>query len=246
MSQIRTADDVKTLGTILTVWAHPDDESFLAAGILAAAVANGQKVVCVTATKGEQGIQDETRWPQEQLGDIREHELKKALSILGITEHHWLGYYDGQCAKADQNQAVEEISEFIRKTEPDSILTFGPDGWTGHPDHQTVSRWVSKAVEITSYEGDIYHVIGSKENYEKYLKLADEKVNIFFNIDKPPLFENKDCAICFQLPEDICEKKCRALAAMPSQTEILFGQFGEPFLKKAWSLECFCKAIKTK
>lgn len=244
MSQIRTVEDIKTLGTILTVWAHPDDESFLAAGILAAAVANGQKVVCVTATKGEQGIQDEARWPQEKLGDIRELELKKALDILGVTEHHWLGYSDGQCVKIDQNEAVEKISEFIRELKPDTILTFGPDGWTGHPDHQTVSSWVSKALEITGHVSNIYHVVGNKKNYQEYLKLADEKVNIFFNIDKPPLFNAEDCAICFELPEDICEKKCRALAAMPSQTEILFGQFGEPFLKKAWSLECFCKATK--
>lgn len=244
MSQIQTVEDIRALGTILTVWAHPDDESFLAAGILIAAVANGQKVVCVTATKGEQGIQDEARWPQEQLGDIRQAELKKALNILGVTEHYWLDYRDGQCAKANQIDAVEQIAEFIQHNKPDSILTFGPDGWTGHPDHQTVSTWVSKAAETTNADCDIYHVIGTKENYKNYLKLADEKVNIFFNIDKPPLFNNEDCAICFELPEDICEKKCHALAAMPSQTEILFGQFGAPFLKKAWSLECFSKVPK--
>jgi hypothetical protein len=64
MACLRTADDIKQLGTILFVAAHPDDESFLAGGILAAAVANGQTVVVYTATRGEAGVQDRNKCPR--------------------------------------------------------------------------------------------------------------------------------------------------------------------------------------
>ena len=48
-----TSDDVAELGTILGIWAHPDDEAYLSGGLMALARDNGQRVVCVTATRGE-------------------------------------------------------------------------------------------------------------------------------------------------------------------------------------------------
>ena len=50
-----TAENVAELGTILGIWAHPDDEAYLSAGLMALARDNGQRVVCVTATRGELG-----------------------------------------------------------------------------------------------------------------------------------------------------------------------------------------------
>lgn len=59
--------DIKKLGTILGIWAHPDDESWASAGIMITAAANGQRTACVTATKGEAGETDEKRWPKKSL-----------------------------------------------------------------------------------------------------------------------------------------------------------------------------------
>ena len=55
-------------GTILGVWAHPDDEAYLSAGLMARARRNGQRVVVVTATPGELGTDDPSRWPPARLG----------------------------------------------------------------------------------------------------------------------------------------------------------------------------------
>ena len=55
--------DIVALGTILSIWAHPDDEAFLAGGIMAMAVDEGSRVVCVTATRGEAGSTDPERFP---------------------------------------------------------------------------------------------------------------------------------------------------------------------------------------
>ena len=78
------------LGTILGVWAHPDDETYLSAGLMARAVRNGSRVVCVTATRGEGGSMDEEKWPPESMGEVRTAELERSLQILGVDEHVWL------------------------------------------------------------------------------------------------------------------------------------------------------------
>lgn len=239
MNRLASVADMRQLGTVLGIWAHPDDESFLAAGVLMAALQNGQQVICITATQGELGVRDEARWPQAELGDIRTKEIAAAFAVLGIKQHHWLGYRDGACADVDEAEAVSKLTPFIEQYKPDSILTFGPDGWTGHPDHQSVSRWTTAAVKASTLKPKVYHVVGNPENYENYLKLEHEKINIFFNIDKPPLEKAEDCDICFELPEDICDKKCAALKAMPSQTADLFEQFDMGFLHKSWNIECF-------
>ena len=82
--------DVSELGTILGVWAHPDDDIYLAAGLMAAAVDAGQRVVDVTATRGEGGSMDEERWPPESMGEVRTKELLRSLEVLGVQEHHFL------------------------------------------------------------------------------------------------------------------------------------------------------------
>lgn len=237
--QLKTTDDIKQLGTILSVWAHPDDESWTAAGIMATAIENGQKVVCITATKGEQGIQDESRWPAAKLGEIRASELRAALDILGIKDHHWLGFADGGCKDAPTDEAVAQIKKYIDKYKPDTILTFGPEGFTGHDDHATVSKWVDEAVKDTKIS--VYQAVQPREEYEKMLE-ADEKFNIFFNIDKPPLVEANECDLLFRLDVELLDKKFRCLNAMPSQTEAMFKHFGKDFICNMICSEAFVKA----
>src|SRR3954449_1481005 len=69
------------LGTVLSVWAHPDDETYLCAGLMADAIRRGNRVVCVTATRGELGSTDEERWPPgPALAEVRTQELMAALA----------------------------------------------------------------------------------------------------------------------------------------------------------------------
>src|SRR5947209_18653369 len=87
-------DVVQGLGTIVGVWAHPDDEAYLSAGLMAAAVEAGNRVVCVTATRGEHGTYDPESWPPERLARARERELLASLGAIGVREHDWLPYHD--------------------------------------------------------------------------------------------------------------------------------------------------------
>jgi LmbE family N-acetylglucosaminyl deacetylase len=199
-------------------------------------------VVCITATKGEAGVQDESRWPAERLGEIRAQELRAALDIIGINEHHWLGYIDGTCESVDPAVAVGQIVPFIADIKPDTILTFGPEGMTGHTDHATVSRWVSAAVEASDHKPAVYHAVELQEVYDKYLKKADEMFNIYFNIDKPPLKTEEECDICFYMDRDQQLIKRKALEVMPSQTEGLLKHFDEQLFCEVFRCECFVRA----
>lgn len=238
-----TPNDIKKLGTILSVWAHPDDETFTAAGIMATAVKNGQNVICVTATKGEAGVQDPSRWPADTLGEVRTAELMDALSVLGVDNHHWLGYKDGQCKKIPTKEAVNKIIDLINKYQPDTILTFAKDGLTGHDDHCTVSKWVKLAVERLDKKPRVYHAVHTKEHFEKYLKKMDHKLNIYFNIEQPKTRPAGKCDILLKLNKELVDIKHEALRRMPSQTEKMLKSFDRPFIEEAIAEEAFLLAL---
>jgi LmbE family N-acetylglucosaminyl deacetylase len=212
---------VQDLGTILSVWAHPDDETFSCAGVMAAAVQNGQRVVCVTATRGERGIQDPLRWPPEHLATIRSQELAKALDILGVSEHHFLDYPDGECESVPLADGAKMIRKFIDLVQPNSIITFAADGMTGHPDHKSVSTWVKAATDVMDNPPNIYYCVTLRDVYHNHMKELDKKFNIFFNLPEPYLVETSECSLCFECDEKLCRLKYQALRAMPSQTEAM-------------------------
>ncbi len=243
MQPLHTPQDIKQLGTILSVWAHPDDETFSCAGIMAAAVQNGQRVICVTATRGEAGVQDAERWPPDQLATIREHELDEALAVMGVAEHFWLGYPDGGCGTVSLTEGAGRIGEFIRQYQPDTILTFGPDGMTGHPDHCAISAWATAAAAVADKRPAVYYAVEEKDRYERYLKAADERFDIYFNIDQPPVMSADKCAIALQLTPELCQIKRKALEAMPSQTEGMLAYFGnQEHFNAVFCLETFVAA----
>ena len=92
---------IDELGTILSIWAHPDDETYLAAGVMAAAADRGQRVVCVSVTVGEHGTNDPARWPPARLGPVRRWEATAAMAVLGVGEHRFLDLPDGQLPAHD-------------------------------------------------------------------------------------------------------------------------------------------------
>lgn len=241
MSNAFGAGDVRKLGTILGVWAHPDDESFMTAGLMAAAVANGQSVVCITATKGEAGQYDKAKHPGK-LGDIRAKELEDALKILGVKNHFWLGYHDGHCHEVSDEEGTAKVLKFIEKYQPDTIVTFPPDGITGHDDHKAASRWARLAIAKSRRPITLYYAVDTQENYDEFFKQIDEKFNIYFNIDHPVLVPREKCDICFYLPEELRVKKMKALKAMVTQTEGMFKEFGEQLFIDALRAETFVLA----
>lgn len=239
-----TADDIKQLGTILGIWAHPDDESFNMGGVLAAAAHNNQRAACITATRGDAGkTADQTKWPQARLGDIRVKELENALHALGITEHYWLQYQDGMLPQADSRKAVSEIAAIINAVQPDSVFTFCADGITGHNDHRTVHAWTKQALVLSDSRAVMYCAVEVAERYNSDLnRKCDELFNIYFNIDRPSTVAIDDLDIYFELPKDIHDKKVASLQAQESQTAQMFeNPLGLAFIDSMTNYEGFMK-----
>ena len=233
------------LGTILGVWAHPDDETYLTAGLMAHAVRAGDRVVCITATRGEEGSWDEERWPAEKMGSVREHELMASLRLLGVTEHHWLNYYDGKCAEVDDEEAVRRIGRFMEDVQPDSVLTFGPDGMTDHPDHKAVSAWTTTAFSRAAKPGaKLYYATTTPEWAERFVPVMN-KFNVFMSPDTPPVTPREEAAIAYELPPDLLALKLKAIEAHVSQVEGMMNAFGKDFFKEAHREEYF-RIVATK
>src|SRR3712207_9387975 len=81
-----SASVVAELGTVLGIWAHPDDEAYLSGGLMALARDGGSRVVCVTATRGEQGTPDPEEGPPQRLAGERTRELACCLPVLGVSD----------------------------------------------------------------------------------------------------------------------------------------------------------------
>src|ERR1041384_7757491 len=131
---------------------------------MAAAVRNGQRVVCLTATRGEKGSWDEERWPSETMGAVREKELEECMRVLGVDEHHWVYYIDAECTGVDREEAIARIARFVDEVQPDAVLTFGPEGMTDHADHRAVSGWATDAFQRAAKPGArLYYATQSPE-----------------------------------------------------------------------------------
>ncbi|MDP8927963.1 MAG: PIG-L family deacetylase [Actinomycetota bacterium] len=234
--------NVEELGTVLGVWAHPDDETYLAGGIMAAASRAGQRVVCVTATAGERGTDDPDAWPPERLAGRRQRELHEALHLLGVHEHHWLGYRDGSCDSVAPEEAVQRLTSIVAAVAPDTILTFGPDGITGHADHIAVGRWAKIAARAVT--GARLLAAAKDQQWVKRFTPLHATYDVF-----PPGFPvavaTHDLALHVELPDDLLDCKVAALQAQDSQTAPIIQSFGLRRWREWVGTEAFVAAPAT-
>src|SRR3954463_952745 len=133
---------------LMCVLAHPDDESLGTGGALAKSAAEGVGTYLVTATRGERGrYGDSPESPGPAIvGKAREGELRAAATELGLREVSFLDYEDGALAQADAAEAQAKIAGHLRRVRPHVVITFGPDGAYGHPDHIAISQLTTAAI----------------------------------------------------------------------------------------------------
>lgn len=226
------------LGTILGVWAHPDDEAYLTAGIMARAVRNGSRVVCVTATRGEGGSMDEEKWPPEKMGEVRTKELERSLEILGVKEHAWFDMLDLDMDTGLPEEGFERVRELVVDVQPDTILTFGPDGMTGHAAHKDVSSWATRALRDAGKPGSrvLYATVTPEWAAEFVPVWAPFDV---FRPGTPPITPREELAVFYRLPEDILALKVDAINAHVSQVEAILEAVGPDVWWKDMSTEMF-------
>src|SRR6187551_3268086 len=140
---------------LLCVLAHPDDESLGTGGTLAKYSGEGIETFVVTATRGERGrFGDGVESPgPEIVGRTREAELRAAANQLGVREVSVLGYPDGGLERVNRAEIVQTVAGHIARIRPHVVITFGPDGAYGHPDHIAISQITCAAVVAAAGAG---------------------------------------------------------------------------------------------
>lgn len=237
------SSDLPALGTVLSVWAHPDDEAWLVAGLMALAIQQGQRVVCVTATRGEGGSIDEVRWPSATLGAVREAELTAALAHLGVTEHEFLDLPDEDMrTPLPEGHGRGQLLELMQQVRPDTVFTFGPDGMTGHEAHKSVSRWTTDAFHAAAKPGArLYHARATHEWAALYLpRLSDLGV---FLPGTPVVTAEADLDLVFNLPAALLDAKLAALAEHVSQVAALHALYSPEEIRAEAGQETFALAV---
>ncbi len=137
---------------LMAILAHPDDESLGMGGTLAKYARDGVDVFLLTATRGDGGRfrglpRGDPQHPgRSALATIREAELRAAAAVLGVSEVTLLDYEDQHLDAANPSQAIARIAQELRRIRPDVVLTFGPEGGYGHPDHIAISQFATAAV----------------------------------------------------------------------------------------------------
>ncbi|MGQ9873698.1 MAG: PIG-L deacetylase family protein [Chloroflexus sp.] len=129
----------------MVVTAHPDDESFPIGGTIARYATQGVDVTLLCAARGEKGIPNLSA---AATAALREQELRKAAAELAVSDVRFLDLIDGEVMQADADYVVGQLVTTLQQIRPDVVITFGPDGISGHPDHIAISHDTTQAFKL--------------------------------------------------------------------------------------------------
>lgn len=176
---------------ILVVFAHPDDETF-ATGSFTKLSANGKRIQLVYATSGDAGG-DRTGQglSGDALGKHRENEMMQAAQILNVsTEPLFLRYPDG-FVRDNWDSILADVESIMHQTQPEIVITFGPDGYYGHRDHLAISQIAERAFDQLGNASHLLHVaipssvndlIVQASGGSRYKPVADKYITYMVNV----------------------------------------------------------------
>jgi len=212
--------------TVLAVLAHPDDETIFN-GTLAMLAENNVDIYTIYATSGNCGV-DATGQSLHgnELAKVREMELSNALKILKISNPPvLLRFNDGKLSE-NVEPLKKEIKKVFDAVKPEIVITFGREGFTGHPDHKMLSSVVGVIVESKDFVKQLLHIAISEERhqiYENIFKNAsianlipDKKIDLKINVSNFAQKRKKSViAHRTQFPDEACALWNKFVDAMP-------------------------------
>ena len=144
--------------SVLAAFAHPDDEGFGFGGTLAMLASRGARITLVCATNGDVGeISDPALATPENLAQVRQEELRQAMTVTGVSDVRFLNYRDSgmdgtadnshpaSLSQASAEQVSARLAEIMEEIRPRLVFTHDPTGGYGHPDHRAVYRHTTAA-----------------------------------------------------------------------------------------------------
>jgi N-acetylglucosamine malate deacetylase 2 len=226
---------------LLAVLAHPDDESMGAGGLIVRHTRNDVMVHLVCATRGEEGWGGKPPGARrEDLAKIRTAEMEAAATALALAGVEIWDYPDGGVDKCDRTEITQRIGQAIMTVRPAAVVTWGPDGGYGHPDHIAIGSFTDDAVAAMP-EGDrpaLYHLAVDEQLAEFYREVAQ--------LTSPdgealPAAVADHVDIVMDLSADEVQMKLRAIYCHESQLADWMVELREhpALLQKGWGHETY-------
>lgn len=235
---------------ILLVFAHPDDESFSCGGIIPKYVEEGCQVNLICATRGEEGnVGPLVHLTREEVPAVRQKELEKAGTVLGIHAITFMGYKDATLSETTPGDLEDRIYKHMLEYVPDVVITADTTGISNHPDHIRLSFATTYAFQKYAawVEGQLKDQEPSLQMFPKlYYACLPESI-VSFAVKKKSLpsesfgkpwkgVPDKNVTTVIDISE-YAEVKKKALRCHVTQTEDVdrfFSIPGQPELKKEY------------
>ena len=191
---------------VLTIIAHPDDETMLTGGALALLALAGAEVHYLCATRGEGGeVGEPPVCEREQLGIIREAEMRCAVKSLGGVATEFLDFVDPLVGENEELHAytdnfsglVASLTEHIQQLEPEAVITHGSNGEYGHPAHKLTHQAARQAIEALNTNAPLLYTFSAAfpEHPRPRLINPDDPAHIILDIT-PVLQQKITAALC--------------------------------------------------
>ena len=234
--------------SMLGVFAHPDDETFLPGGLFALAHMMGAPTALMCLTRGEKGKGNLTKpMDERELAETRSYELKEAAKILGVSRVFIFDYPDGGLSLVPQDEILEKIVTIIKEIKPYRILTFGPEGGTGHRDHIALHGVVNQAFQSTQNlkepPRELYWRAFPESMRKLYLKPPHGRPRTeayYHKGDFPVTYKDRDIE-SIDITSVLEVKKQASLVHKTQNSEWLFKQSPE-LIHEIWEREYYYRA----
>jgi len=216
---------------LATILAHPDDETFGIGGTLIKYTDAGVECHSLSLTQGEAGTNGDPAQPipRERLGATRAAELAESGRRMGLASTTCLMYPDGRLASAPPEAVVRDIVRWLRLTRADVVITWGPDGGYGHPDHIAAGALALRAVElagIARHEPELgehvhvrrcYRTVAAAEVFERLRERAPEFASYMDTLEvKPHRWTQEELGAAIDI-RAVADRKWHAMQAHRSQ-----------------------------
>ena len=169
----------------MTIFAHPDDTEFSAAGTIAKWAQAGCEVTLVVCTSGNVGTHD-LKYTRETLAATRKKEQKATAKLLGVTNIIFLGHDD--CQLQPSLQLRRELVRAIRKYKPEVVICGNPNGWLygneyiNHPDHRAAAAAALEAVFPCAEMELLWPEVGPAYKVHAVYVMTDDKPDVWIDI----------------------------------------------------------------
>jgi LmbE family N-acetylglucosaminyl deacetylase len=239
----------------MAVLAHPDDESLGIGGTLAKYASEGVDVFLLTATPGDRGRYRDYRFGDPQhpgaaaLANIRERELRAAASALGVRDVALLHYHDQELDRANPREAIPAIVEHLRRVQPDVIITFGPDGAYGHPDHIAISQLTTAAVVAASHPAiaKLYYIAWPASTWAAYQSAFKKLTSMVDGVERQvvPWPDWEITTVIDTRP--FCQTVWRAISCHESQMSVYtqLERLSPQHYEALWGVQSFYRVFST-